>query len=159
MKKLLSIVLLGALAFTGCLTKRTSTVTGTAATGFTTNTVTTVNEDNLAIDSAVFQSVVTTATALLVQHDPASAAPLRTAQRALDDVVNGVSQQSVNDVLGKLKAQGNPVVAQQVDSLLKAASAIEQKLVMKYGSSVAGEITIALVRAADAGLVVGLQGH
>jgi hypothetical protein len=153
---LLSAILCAGL--TGCMTHKVSTVSGSAATGFTTNTTTQVDEANLAIDASVLQGLVATATALAVQHNPDAVPALKTAQRALDDVANGISQQSVQDVLGKLKAQSNQVVAQQVDSLLKAASGVEQKLVQKYGATVGGEIAIAMIKAADAGMIVGLAG-
>jgi hypothetical protein len=153
---LLSAILCAGL-MAGCMTHKVSTVSGSAATGFTTTT-TQVDEANLAIDASVLQGLVATATALAVQHNPDAVPALKTAQRALDDVANGISQQSVQDVLGKLKAQSNQVVAQQVDSLLKAASGVEQKLVQKYGATVGGEIAIAMIKAADAGMIVGLAG-
>ncbi len=39
---------------------------------------------------------------------------------------------------------------------MKIISLEEQKLIVKYGSSVAGKIALAVTRAVDAGIVIGL---
>ncbi|HEV2350837.1 MAG TPA: hypothetical protein VG028_13430 [Terriglobia bacterium] len=169
MKSKLLSVLLGAsllAGLSGCMTRKvTSTnVTGDAVTGFTTNTVTItqVNTNNLILDSAVFQGAVAigvTAAISATHQDPGVISALKNAQTALDGVLNGSNPETTAQVLTMLKANGNPALVQEINSLIASASALEQDLLVKYGAGVAGQITTALARAADAGLVVALEGH
>jgi hypothetical protein len=146
-------------AFTGCLTSKTSTVTPNGTGGFTTNTVTTVNEANLALDSAGLQSLVAISTSILIDNDTNLIPILYRAHVALDGILNGSNPQTTAQVLAMLKAQNNPDLTTEITSLLASVSQLEQDLLKKYGSSVAGEISVALVRAVDRGIVVGLVGH
>lgn len=160
MKKLTAILLaVSAIAFTGCLTSKTQTVTGTAATGFSTNTVTTVNEANLALDSAGLQSMTAISVSMLVNKNAGLVPPLKNAQVALDGILNGSNPQTTAQVLAMLKAQNNADMTTEITSLVTSVSQLEQDLLKKYGASVAGEITVALVRAVDRGLIVGLAGR
>lgn len=161
------LILVAALAsaFTGCMFHKTTTVTpgGTNTLGVyigpVTNVTYTVDEVALAADAMGLTTIIAGGTAAYIQKDPSAIQPLKTAELALNDVASGISTQSVNDVFGKLKAASNPALAEQVKSFMAQASALEQSLLTKYGKTVAGEISIALTKAAAQGLAVGLAGH
>ena len=151
-----------AAAVAGCMTTKKQVV-GTDSSGATfTNTVTVVNEGNLALDATGVQ--VATAIAVntvLVQtkYDPQVLQALKNAKTALDGILTGVNSETSQQVVAMLKLQNNASLSSQVDTLLQAISAAEQNLLAKYGATVAGEITVAMVKAVDAGLTVGLNGH
>lgn len=140
-----------ALSNTGCMTSKVAGPNGT--------TVTVVNTNNLALDASVFQGAVAISVSLLAQKDPSVVPPLRSAHVALDGILNGANQMTTQEVLNMLKAAGNPALSAEVTSLVQTASALEQTLLMKYGAEVGGQIGLALVKAADAGIVIGLTGH
>lgn len=164
MKKITSVLAaatLVALVTTGCLTSRKQVVTSTPS-GFTTNYVTTVNEGNLALDAGVLQaSAAIAVNAALIQthNDPQVISALKNAKVALDGILGGTSQQTTQQVVDLLKANGNPALVAQVTSIVNAVSALEQQLLAKYGTTVAGEISLEILKSLDAGLAVGLQGH
>lgn len=160
MKRIIAISLpIVALALTGCLLSKKTTVTGNAATGFTTNTVVVVNEANLALDSVILQGATSIAVAPLVSKYPNLVQPLRDAHVALDGIINGGNTNTSQQVIAMLKAQNNPALTEQINLLMQNVSKVEQDLLAKYGVTAAGEITISLARAIDAGLVIGLAGH
>lgn len=150
---------------TGCLLSHTATVTpgGTNSvtgvyTGPVTNTVTTVNEANLALDSAALEAVASIAVSTVVSKDPSVIPVLKNAHTILDGILNGSNPQTTAQVLAMLKAQNNPTLTSEVNSLIGAANTLEQSLLAKYGQGVAGEITMALAKAINAGLATGLAG-
>lgn len=156
---LISIISLSLLAFApGCVTSKVAQISPTG----TTNYVTVVNQSNLELDSAVLQSVtaVAVATAITQTHnDPGVIAALKNAQMALNGILSGSNQQTTDQVLALLKAQGNQVLSAQVTALVSAVSAKEQELLQTYGQTVSGQITTEILKAINAGLVVGLAGH
>ncbi|MDE2101119.1 MAG: hypothetical protein KGL39_27980 [Patescibacteria group bacterium] len=153
------VLVAGMLGLAGCMTSKVTSVTANGSGGFSTNVVTVVNTNNLILDSAAFQGATAIAASIAIEKDPGVVPALKQAQIALDGVLNGASTNTVQDVLTSLKIQNNPVLNQQVSSLLAAASSLEQQLLAKYGVSVAGQITLSLAKAADAGLMLALQGH
>lgn len=158
----LSAAVLAVLSVTliGCVTSKVSTVTPTA-TGFVTNTVTVVNTNNLTLDAAALQAATAVSVSLVV-NNPKNAAmipALKDAQIALDGILNGSNATTTTQVLTLLQANSNPALSQEITSLLSVVSAFEQSVLAKYGPSVAGQIGLAVTRAIDAGLIVGLTGH
>lgn len=145
-------------ALTGCLTSKTQTVTTNPNGTFSTNTVTTVNQANLALDSAGLQSLTSISVSLLVNKDPGLVAPLRDAQTALDGILNGSNPQSEAQVVAMLNAKGDKDLTTEITQLQQAVSQLEQDLLKKYGATVAGEVSVALTRAVERGLRVGLAG-
>ncbi len=149
---------------TGCMIGTKSTVTpgGTNTAGVyfgpITNTVTVVNEANLALDSAALEAVTSIAISTVVSKDPSVVEVLKNAHVALDGILNGSNPSTTGQVLAMLKAQNNPTLTSEINSLIGSANTLEQSLLAKYGSGVAGEITIALAKAINAGLSVGLAG-
>lgn len=148
-----------AILATGCATSKTQTVTPNGSGGFTTNTVYTVNTNNLALDSAAAQVATAVAVNVVINAEPQSVPALKNAQAALGGILKGTNQQTTQQVIDLLKAQGNPVLAQQVTTLIGSLSAVEQNLLAKYGQGVAGQITLSLAEAVYSGLSVGLAGH
>lgn len=150
-----------ALAFTGCVIGHKQVVTSTPA-GFTTNTVAVVNEGNLALDAAALQaSTAIAVNAVLIQthKDPNVISALKNAKVAMDGILGGTSQQTTQQVVDLLKANGNPALVAQVQSIVQTVSALEQKLLATYGTTVAGEIGIEILKSLDAGLSTGLAGQ
>lgn len=158
MRKLVTPILSVALAglLTGCLLSKTQTVTGSAATGFTTNTVTTVNEGNLAIYTTTIRGATALSARIVLTHNKALAQPLQDAQTALTGIINGSNPQTVSQVLEMLKAQNDPILTREATDLVTLASQLEQKLLSQFGQSAVGEITLKLAQAASDGLSLGL---
>jgi len=142
----------------GCMTRKVTTVTQTT-TGFDTNVVTEVNTNNLILESSALQAATAISVSIVVQKDPSVIPALKDAQTALDGVLNGSNPQTTQQVLETLKATGNPALTSEITSLMATASALEQNLLARYGAGVAGQISVALTRAANAGIIVGLAGH
>ena len=139
---------------TGCVTKKVQTVTNGQ-----TNTVTVVNQENLDLDAAALQGATSIATAFIVSKgNPADIAALKNAELAINGILNGANQQTTQQVIDLLKANGSATLQTQVSGLVQAASALEQKLLNKYGTTVAGQISVELTKAIYAGLVIGLAG-
>lgn len=161
MKKLLFAVCLSAAFITGCVLGKKTTVTTNPNGTFTTNTVVVVNEANLALDSAALQAATAigvNAVRIQTKNDPGVIQAMKDAKTALDGILMGASQQTTDQVLALLKANGNPALQQQVTSLVQTISALEQGLLQKYGATVAGEITLSILKSVDAGLAIGLAG-
>jgi hypothetical protein len=158
-------MVLAAGLFAGCMTSKTTTVTpgGTTAGGVVfgpvTNTVTTVNEANLALDCGVLQGLVAAGVSIVVQKEPGSIPALKDAELALDGILNGANTNTTAQALALLGSNSNPVLASEITSLMQVGSALEQKLLAKYGQSVTGEISLALTKAVYGGLVIGLAGQ
>lgn len=158
-KKLTSIILVAALAaataptLVGCMTSQVQTPGPKG----TTTTVTVVNTNNLALDASALQAVTATTVSLVVAKYPSTTNEFRTAHIILDGVINGSNPQTTAQVLSMLKASSNPVLASEISSLIGSLSAAEQTLLQKYGAEVAGQIALALARAVDAGIVVGIS--
>lgn len=151
-----ALALIGALS-TGCMTSRQLSVSPTGT--VTTNTV--INTNMLALDCAAVQVATATTVSLLV-NNPKNAnliPPLKSAQVAIDGVLNGVNSMTMEEVITMLKAQNNPQLTLQIEILLKNISALEQSLIYKYGPTVGGQIAIAMAQAVDSGLIIGLSGH
>ncbi len=139
----------------GCLLSKQAVVTSNGAGGFTTNIVTVVDEANLAIDASVLE-VVTATAVIRFKNNPQVVSALQDAHKALDGIIEGSNSATTQDVINILKIQGNSQLTDEVSSLVKIISLEEQKLIVKYGSSVAGKIALAVTRAVDAGIVIGL---
>lgn len=162
MKKLISIVPFVAMLTSGCVIGHKQVVSGSAATGYTTNSVAFVNEANLTLDASALQATTAIAVnVVLVQthKDPQIIAALKNAKVAMDGILGGTSQQTTQQVIDILKANGNPSLVAQVTSIVNAVSALEQQLLAKYGTTIAGEISIEILKSLDAGLGVGLAGQ
>jgi len=163
MKKILASSILGAallagfalltLLDAGCVTRSVTTVSPAGVT----NTVTLVDTNALALDAAVLEGATAISVNLIVQKDPAVVPALKDAQLALNGVLNGSNAQTTQQVLNLLKAGNNPAVASEVTSLVGVVSSLEQKLLGNYGAEAAGQITIALARAALGGIITGLN--
>jgi hypothetical protein len=137
---------------TGCVTSKVAQVNPTTG---VTNFVTVVNQENLDLDAAVLQGAVSVAV-VQVAKNPQAVAALTNAHVALDGILSGVNQQTTAQVVALLKVGGNEALSAQVDTMLKVISALEQKLLAKYGASVSGQIAVALTKAVNAGIVIGL---
>lgn len=146
-----SLALIGGFS-TGCMTSKVAQIQPNGSTNF----VTIVNESNLEIDSLALQVATTEAASLLVARQPNLVPILRNAQVTIDGIINGLNAQTLDQVLALLKAQNNPQLADEVARLTKLADSVRASLVAKYGSTVGGEITLALLRAVNSGLIVGL---
>lgn len=164
MKKLASFALLTAvigLLSTGCAIAHKSTITANPNGTYTTNTTAVVNESNLALDCVAVQGATAIAVnVVLVQtkHDAGVIESLKNAKLALDGILLGSNQQTTQQVLELLKANGNPALQQQLTQLIDTASKLEQGLIQKYGVTVAGEIALSILKSIDAGLAIGLAG-
>lgn len=163
MKKIFSIAAMAVLltlSQTGCVTSKTATVTQSPTGTFSTNYVTTVDTANLALwttGASVATTVAVNAILSATKNDPAVLADLQKAQIALDGVVNGANQATTADVINMLKANGNPVLAQEVTGLVQSISALEQQALVNAGQTTAGEISLSFAKAVNSGLIVGLQ--
>ena len=158
---LLGLAFVAAFAIVGCVTAKKITTTANADGTFTTNTTTVVNEANLALDCAGIQvvtAVSVNAVRIQSKNDPNVLNALKNAKVALDGILTGANQQTTAQVLTILKANDNPALQQQVSSLVQTVSALEQSLLQKYGTGVAGEITLSILKSVDAGLAIGLAG-
>lgn len=148
------------LSQTGCLTSKTATVSQSPTGTFTTNYVTTVNTANLALwttGASVATTVAVNTILASTKNDPTVLADLKKAQIALDGVVSGANQATTADVINMLKANGNPVLAQEVTGLITSISALEQQALVNAGATVPGEISLSFAKAVNSGLMVGLQ--
>jgi hypothetical protein len=145
----------------GCVTsKKIGIVTNPDGTS-TTNITVVVNEANLALDCAAIQAataVSVNAVRIQSKNDPGVISALKNAKTALDGILLGANQQTTDQVLTILKANGNPELQQQVSSLVQTISTVEQALLQKYGTTVKGEITLSILKSIDAGLAIGLAG-
>ena len=121
---------------TGCATK-TVVTPATATAPATTNTV--VNAANLAIDALVVQNVAAIGLPILV--------------------LNGATTNTLNQVLAALGKSANTNLAATVAPYIVVVNSEQQALLTKYGSGVAGQITLAIATAFNNGLTIALVGH
>jgi hypothetical protein len=148
----------------GCMMSKTTTVTpgGTTAGGVVfapvTNTVTTVNEANLALDCGVLQGLVAASVSIVVQKEPASIPALKDAELALDGILNGADTNTTAQAIALLGKNSNPVLATEMTTLINTMSVLEQQLLAKYGQNVGGQIALAISQAVYGGFVIGLAG-
>ena len=151
--------------FSGCVTDKKTVVTPATTnalgvvTGPVTNTVTTVNTNNLLLDASVLQGATAVAVSVVAQKDPSAVPALRDASVALNGILNGANPQTTGQVLGLLGSNSNATLAAEIGPLIGTVSALEQTLLNKYGSGVSGQITLALTKAVAAGFVAGLAGQ
>ena len=149
---------------TGCLTGKVSTITPASTnslgiiTGPVTNTVTIVNTNNLLLETAVLQSATAIGVGVAVQKDPSIVQALTDAQIALDGILNGASTNTPAQVAALLGNNSNPTIQGEIMPLITMASVLEQQLLAKYGTTVGGQISMAILRALDRGLAAGLIG-
>lgn len=146
----------------GCMTSSTPVVTSsTNSAGLVTlmtNTVTTVNQANLALDSAILQGAVTVYLSVAVNKDPSIVPALKDAQLGLTGVLNGANTNSVSQILTALKQSSNPTLAAAMAPIVNDISVYEQAMLAKYGTTVSGQISIAFAQAVNGGLAVVLVG-
>jgi len=112
-----------AVVLIGCMTSKTTTVTP-GPDGPVTNTATTVNAANLALDCNVIQGVTAGVTAGVIQKLPGSAQTFKGVQMALDGILNGTNPQTTSQALALIGADGNQVLSDQATLLINAASAL-----------------------------------
>jgi hypothetical protein len=166
-KKVLLSALCGACCcalIAGCMTSKTTTVTpaatntvnGVTTTNFTTNVVVTVNQATLALDCAGIQAAAGLAVSLTVQKDPAAKPILQNIQTTITGVLNGAGANSVSQIAGLFGGSGNAAVVQNLTPVVNQMSSLEQSLVAKYGATVGGQITIAILNALNNGIAQGL---
>jgi hypothetical protein len=135
-----------AMAFTGCLLSKTTTVTP-GGTGFApiTNTVVTVNQANLALDCAALQLVGTPAVTYALQKNPSVRPILVDIQTALNGALNGADTNVVATIEGFV---GNdPALDDQLTPLIQAASDLRGQLLAKYGDKAGVQISTAILKA------------
>lgn len=154
-----------AVAIGGCMTSRVVTITpgGTNATtgsitGPATNTVTIVNTNNLQLDCLAIQGLAAGATVGARLADTNTIPYLQDAQTAMGGLLNGASEGSTAQILDALGQSGNTNLATAFAPVVAAASSIEQGLLAKYDTSVAGQISVAITRAVYNGISLGLAG-
>lgn len=146
----------------GCATTKTTTITQTTNTAGavvdTTNVVTSVNQAILAVDCAGVQSGVQLAVAFAVGKDPSAIPVLQNIQTALSGILNGASSGSVTQIATLLKSQSNTNLVTALGPVVNGLSSLEQNLLQKYGSTVSGEITVAVATAISKGITAaGVQ--
>lgn len=164
MKKILNMVvpaaalcaLTVAMLTSGCLTSKQQTVTNGV-----TNTVVVVNQAALLLDTTAASVATTLAVNTIItqtHNDPGVIGALKNAQIALTGVINGATPATTQDIINALKAQGNPVLANEITQLVAAISQQEQAALVKYGATAGGQIALAFAKAVNSGLMLALQG-
>jgi hypothetical protein len=138
---------------TGCVTSKQ--VTTNPTTGVTT-TNTVVNTAQLNIDCAVLQTSFAIGTSVAVQKDPSVVPILTDVTLALNGVLHGASTNSASQVLTLLGKNSNSTIAANITPIINSLSSFEQNLLNKYGTNVAGQISIAVTTAVDQGILAGL---
>lgn len=156
MKKLIAGALLAAVVTTGCVLSKKQTVTPNGTGGFTTNVVTTVNELNLALWTGGTRLAAAGLTAEF-KKDPVAVKALTDAHIALDGILHGANTNTTANVVEMLKSTGNPQLTMETTSFMNSVSKIEQGLLEKYGTTVAGEISVAFTQAISDGIALGLN--
>lgn len=160
MNKIISSIGL-ALILCGCATTKTTSVTSsTNALGQTiqtTNVVVAVNQANLALDCAGIQAATGLAVSIALQQDPSARADVLNVQATLNGILKGADSNSVAQITSLLKSSGNAAVTRNLAPLVSQASSLEQSLVAKYGTTVGGQIALAVANAINAGITSGLN--
>jgi len=161
-----SVLLVGSLCvgITACMTSKVVSVTpgGTNAQGGVfspvTNTVTIVDTNNLALDCLGIQGLVAGATVGARMAATNAIPALQDAQTALGGLLDGANAGSVQQILEALGKSDDASLASAFAPIVTTASTIEQALLAKYGTTVAGQISIAITRAVYNGISLGLAG-
>jgi len=155
----------GLAAMAGCVTDSKQVVTPASTnaqgvvTGPETNTVVTVNTNNLALDCAGVQIIAMGATMAVTIQDPSAEPELRIAQVSLTSALEGANPDTTALVIASLGQSTNVVMQAQMGKILGSVSSLNQTLLAKYGPTVAGQITLALATAACDGMTAGLAGQ
>lgn len=146
---------------TGCTSTSTVTESTNSAGVVTsvTNTITTVNEAALLLDTSILQGATAIAVSTIVQKDPSAVPALKQAETALGEVLGGATTNSTQQILTALGQGSNATLTAEIAPLVGTISGLEQTLLQKYGATVSGEITIAIAKAVTSGFAVGLAGH
>ncbi|MBU6231586.1 hypothetical protein KGP36_02865 [Patescibacteria group bacterium] len=155
MKRLFTLVSLSSVVvfLAGCAITRTPTVTANPNGGFTTNVVVSVNQTALSFDCLAVQAVVSLGAQQVVQHDPNSTAVIHDIERALSSTLSGANHADASTIIGLVGASNaSPVTQSQITQLVQYVSNAEQALIQKYGVTVAGQVTLAIVKSVLAGL-------
>ncbi|MDR3427838.1 hypothetical protein [Silvimonas sp.] len=141
-----SAILLG-----GCMTESSTSVTPASTNSVgqvtppVTNTVTIINEQNLALDCAALQLVGTPALIYALTSDPSARPIVSDIQVALTGALDGVNTNVVSDVDGLVG--NNAALQASILPLITAAGTLEQQLLVKYGTNNAVIVTKAVLQA------------
>jgi len=152
-------------ALSGCMTDSTQVVTppSTNAQGVVvgpqTNTVVTVNTNNLILDCAGMQIIAMGATMAVVDQDKTAEPELRAAQLSLGAALKGANPNTVGQVMASLGQSTNAVMLAQMGKITQGVSAMEQQLLAKYGPTVGGQIGLGIAQAVYDGMTSGLVGQ
>jgi hypothetical protein len=152
----LAIAFIGLFALVGCVTSKVTSVD--PKTGQT-NTVTVVNEANLALDcEAITLGAAGTVTVVLKQskNDPGVVKALTDAHIALDGVLHGGNTNTTQQIMGLLQSSNNPYLSKAALSFIGTLSTLEQKWLQGASATVTGEVTTRFAQAVDDGLELGL---
>lgn len=145
------------LALPACMTKKVTAIASDPTTGvFSTNTVTEVDTNNLALDVSVLQGATATAVSILVQKDPAALPALEDAKLAMEGILFGNDTNTTARVLQLTGQTTDPNVQAEIGNLLQLVSGVEQAALQKYGATVGGQISVAVTRAVYAGFLTAL---
>jgi hypothetical protein len=132
-------------AMVGCVTKTTTTVTpGLNGASPVTNTVTTVNTNNLDIDCMVLQLVGTPSLIYALEKEPSARPIVVDIQIALQGALNGADTNVTATITGLVG--GDAALDASITPLIQGASALNQQLLAKYGDKNAVIIGLAILR-------------
>ena len=152
-------------AMSGCMTESAQVVTppSTNAQGVVvgpqTNTVVTVNTNNLILDCAGIQIIAMGATMAVVDQDQTAEPEVRAAQVSLGAALKGANPNTVGQVMASLGQSTNAVMLVQMGKITQGVSAMEQQLLAKYGPTVGGQIGLGIAQAVYDGMTSGLVGQ
>jgi hypothetical protein len=119
---------------TGCVTKSSQMVTpGVNGGPATTNTVTVVDQSALSLDCAALSLVGTPALIFALEKEPSARPIVQDIQVALDGALNGSNTNVVAQINGLVG--GDPALSASILPLIQGASALEQQLLVKYGTN------------------------
>lgn len=145
-------IAVGGLGLAGCMTQSTTSVTPAstnavtgAVTASSTNTVTTVNQANLALDCAGLQLVGTPVLIYALQQDPSAVPITEDIQVAITGALDGANTNVIADIDGLIG--NNAALQASLQPLIKGASALEQSELVKYGTNNAVIISEAILQA------------
>lgn len=144
----------------GCATSSEKVVTPyTNALGqivYVTNTLVTVNQAVLDIEAGAVTDLASFATSEAIKKDPSAKPILIKIQTGLTGVINGAGTNSTAQIIGLFSNSGNATITSEFAPVVTKVSQIEQSLITKYGSTVAGQIILAFAKALLAGITQGL---
>lgn len=130
---------------------KTTTVTPAGVT----NTVTTINQSVLLADEAVAEAAGTFGLSALVVAEPDSVPILEDIDLALAGILNGASSNDVATVIAAVPDR-YAALAPQITQALGAVSALEQRLLAKYGQVNAVAISVAVATVLDTSIKAAL---